>query len=290
MQDKRLEDWNEEQEAFFTMSTNGWSCDALDLKWLEQVFERCTKSKKRKLLIVGCHFSHVNMKFIDKCDILRILLLILPPHTTHRLQPLDVSLFAPLARDYTNGLNDMMFNSLGMTNMSKRAFWSVFWPAWQQTFTKENTASGFEKTGVFLLNSSIILDKITKPKPSIKNIQSSDILKTPMTGRAVRRIQKAYKEKPNDLLLWKIFIANERLAADHSIDQHIIKGLCEALKNKKKRRKRGKRLNLLGEEDNGPQFFSSARVQAARAWQASKNDEKTRKQEAVAAYEQLPDV
>ena len=91
-------------------------------------------------------------------------------------------------------------------------------------------------------------------------------------------------------MLWKIFIANERLAADHSIDQHIIKGLCEALKNEKKRRKRGKRLNLLGEENNGPQFFSPARVQAARAWQASKNDEKTRKQEAVAAYEQLPDV
>ena len=71
------------------------------------------------------------MKFINKCDELRILLFILPPHSTHRLQPLNVSLFAPLASYYTNGLNSLLNNSLGMVSMSKRAFWRVFWPAWK---------------------------------------------------------------------------------------------------------------------------------------------------------------
>ena len=62
------------------------------------------------------------MKFINKCDKLRILLLILPSHSTHCLQPLDVSLFALLALFYTSGLNTLLNNSLGMVSMTKRAF------------------------------------------------------------------------------------------------------------------------------------------------------------------------
>ena len=62
------------------------------------------------------------MKFINACDKHNILLLILPPHITHCLQPLDVSLFGPLAIYYTQGLNQLLASSLGMVSMSKRAF------------------------------------------------------------------------------------------------------------------------------------------------------------------------
>ena len=58
--------------------------------------------------------------------------------------------------------------------------------------------------------------------------------------------------------------ANERLAAQHSIDEHINKGLSQALRDKKNRRTKGKRLNLLGEEDAEPQLFSPSRIQAAK--------------------------
>ena len=283
LQDTWLEDWTEDQEAYFATSSSGWSSDLLGYKWLVQVFDRCTKhlNHRRRLLLVDGHSSHVNMKFINKCDELRILLMILPPHSTHRLQPLDVSLFAPLARYYTNQLNNNLLNSLGTTTMSKRAFWSAFWPAWQQAFTEKNIRSGFKRTGIFPYDPDTILAQITKPPPE-EIVEVSQAPKTPMTGRAVRRIQKAYEKQPNKLLLSKIFTANERLAATHSIDQHIIRGLCEALKFEKKRRKRGKRLNLLGEEDSGPQFFSPGRVQAARAWQASKDDEQTQRQADIA--------
>ena len=61
------------------------------------------------------------MKFIDLCDSLHVLLLILPSYSTHRLQPFNVSLFASLANFYTQGLNRLLSNSLGMVSMSKRA-------------------------------------------------------------------------------------------------------------------------------------------------------------------------
>ena len=77
------------------------------------------------------HSSHINIKFINKCDELHILLLILPSYSTYYLQPLNVSLFTPLASYYTTGLNTLLNNSLGMVSMTKRAFWSVFLPAWK---------------------------------------------------------------------------------------------------------------------------------------------------------------
>ena len=72
-------------------------------------------------------------------------------------------------------------------------------------------------------------------------------------------------------MLALIFHANERLAAQHSIDKHVRKGFVEALRHEKKKRQWGKRLNLLGEENSEPQFFSSARVQAVKDWQAVKD-------------------
>ena len=89
-----------------------------------------------------------------------------------------------------------------------------------------------------------------------------------MTSHAIRRIQQQYRKAPSSPLIAKVFRANERLVSQHSIDQHVVKGLITALKDEKKKRRRGKRLNLVGDEDIGPQFFSPARVEAARAWQA----------------------
>ena len=246
----------------------------IGMNWLETVFQRYTGPKagmRRRLLIVDGHSSHVNMRFINRCDELHILLLILPPHSTHRLQPLDVSLFAPLAIYYTNGLNSLLNKSLGMINITKRTFWSVFWPAWRQAFTTNNITSGFAKTGIWPYNPSIVLDVIMKKPPSTL-MESSQILKTPLTCRAVRRIHRVYIFEPQTLLMSKILHANERLAAEHAIDQHVISGLLEAFKYEKKRRQKGKRLNLLGQEESGPQFFSPSRVQAAREYQALKDE------------------
>jgi hypothetical protein len=46
--------------------------------------------------------------------------------------------------------------------------------------------------------------------------------------------------------------------------------LLETLKNEKKRRQRGKRLNLVGEEDQGAQLFHASCVRAALAYEAEK--------------------
>ena len=219
----------------------------------------------------------MNLAFIEECDRLRILILILPPHSTHRLQPLNVGLFSPLARFYTNGRNNLTSNSLGLIGMSKRSFWAVFWPAWKQAFTKKNVDSAFQKTGIFPLNPAIVLDLITKSEP----VRSSQLPKTPTSCRAVRQVHRQFRNSPSELILQKILRANKRLAAANSIEQHLNKALQDAIKNERKRRKRGKRLNLLGEEASGAQFFSPAQVQRARAWQVAKDNEEAQRQQGI---------
>ena len=131
----------------------------------------------------------------------------------------------------------------------------------------------FDKPGVFPYNPDLILEKITKTQP-IETLKSP---KTPMSCRAIRRIHRAYKFKPTESFFSKILRANERLATEHSIDQHVIKGLLIALQQEKKRRRRGKRLNLVGEEESRPQFFSPRRIQTAREFQAAKEEDERAK-------------
>jgi hypothetical protein len=111
LMDTWVEDFLDSDSAYFCSSDTGWSCDTIGLQWLERVFDRhtCKKAgRSRRLLIVDGHSSHVNLKFLDYADRNRIIVLILPPHSTHRLQPLDVGLFSPLARAYTTELDTFM--------------------------------------------------------------------------------------------------------------------------------------------------------------------------------------
>ena len=214
---------------------NGSFCSYAE--WLAEIFDRYTKKKsgnRRRLLIVDGHSSHVHMQFMEKCDELRILLLILPPHSTHRLQPLDVLLFAPLSSFYSTAANALLTDSLGLINLSKRAFWSFFYSVWQQAFTPTNIASGFARTGILPYNPPLLIDIITNPKPPTPPPVSA-ILKTPMTNRAVLHMQRNYKNAPSSPLLAKIFRVNEKLATLHSLNSHMIAGLKRVVILEKKR-------------------------------------------------------
>ena len=155
------------------------------------------------------------------CDYLRTLLFILPSYSTHRLQSFNVSLFASLTTFYIIGLNKLLNNSFSIISMIKRAFWSIFLPAWKEAFTLKNIVFGFEKTGIFPYKPRLILDVIIKPLP----IEPPKLPKTPISYRAVRRAYRVYKFKPNSKYLSKIFRGHERAAVDRVIGIYIIKGL-----------------------------------------------------------------
>jgi hypothetical protein len=148
----------------FTTSPTGWTNDDLGYKWLLKFNER-TKKKARqayRLLILDGHGSHVTMKFINFCDMNRIILGIYPPHSTHTLQPLDIALFRPLSQAYSERLTAWIAKTEGFSNIQKRHFFTLFWPAWNDSFTEENILSGFESTGINPFNPQRVITKFEK--------------------------------------------------------------------------------------------------------------------------------
>jgi hypothetical protein len=129
LQDTWIDDLVPKDKAFFAVSKNGWTNNEYGLNYLKQIFDPLTRDKagrSRRLLIIDGHASHVNWEFLETCDRLRIIVCILPPHTTHRIQPLDVSMFQPLATAYSKNLDAVMHSGESHVHITKRLFWSLF--------------------------------------------------------------------------------------------------------------------------------------------------------------------
>ena len=102
------------------------------------------------------------MQFMEKYNKLCILLLILLSYSIHCLQPFDVSLFSSLLHYYSAAANILMFNSIGFTNLFKRAFWSLFLSVWKKAFIFANITFRFTKIRIFPYNPCIVFDVIIK--------------------------------------------------------------------------------------------------------------------------------
>jgi hypothetical protein len=156
----------EKHQVFFTTSLTGWSNDDIGLAWLEQVFDRLTKDKARssyRILIVDGHGSYLTREFLAYCLTHKILLCVLPPYSTHSLQPLDVVLFGPLSRSYSIKLTDFLHRSKGLLPVKKDDFFKLFRAAYNTSFTYANVLKSFEATGIEPRDASVVLQRFTTP-------------------------------------------------------------------------------------------------------------------------------
>ncbi|MFL6546931.1 MAG: hypothetical protein ACJ8LM_17345 [Candidatus Udaeobacter sp.] len=287
IQDTWLDDFNpEKQSASFSSSPSGWTNDVLGLSWLQTVFDTHTRQKARngrdwRLLLVDGHGSHLNMPFLDWCELHKIHVALYPSHSTHRLQPLDVGLFRPLANFYSQELNTWIHTTQGLCRISKREFFSIFWPAFQRAFTPQNILSSWEKTGLQPFNPEKVLHQITISRTDTRPSTSDSITSSALSNTDWRTIRRLLKGVVGDGLGPDVrSLANtlEKLTTENSILTHENEGLRKAVFIEKSRRKRGKPLFHLLREDNEVKamFFSPSKIQAARDSQTHKQQEKQR--------------
>jgi hypothetical protein len=263
-----VQDVTPEDDVFFTTSSNGWSSNAIGLQWLQQVFERYTKpsrSTTKRLLLLDGHSSHVNMAFVDWADRHGIILLILPPHSTHKLQPLDVGLFQPLGTEYSLELDNLLNSSAAMISMSKALFYPMFKRAWDASFTEANIIRAFEKPGIWPVDADKVLKVITRPseKPSFV----PNYLKTPTNSRSIRQFHHDYIDDPTSAKRTFLFHTHIKLAAELDVTKHQVEQLKLSIELQKKKNKKPRRLNLCGEEGGGPECWSPSKVALARQYQ-----------------------
>lgn len=86
------------------ISPNGWTDQELGVLWMRKDFEPTTAQhnpdKLYRLLILDGHNSHCTYQFCKFAFDHNIIIICLPAHTTHALQPCDVGVFGPLASSW----------------------------------------------------------------------------------------------------------------------------------------------------------------------------------------------
>ena len=121
---------NKSQRCYFAFSETGWTNDNLAMAWLERFDRKTTKittnKPPKRLLLVDGHGSYVNRAFINRALASNIFVVVLPPHLTHRLQPLDLSVFRALAQAYSEELDRFIQNSYSFSTVTKAVFWQIF--------------------------------------------------------------------------------------------------------------------------------------------------------------------
>jgi hypothetical protein len=270
LQDTWLEDFDHSSDrAYFTTSEKGWTNEELGMKWL-QIFNHHTKEKagnSRRLLLVDGHSSHVNLRFIDYCDKNRIILGVLPPHSTHRLQPLDVGIFSPLAHAYSQEIDHLIQSSCGFSRLTKRSFWKLFSAAWNHSVTSSNIKSAFSSPGIYPLRPERVLSSLRVKTPSPESSDQEEKRKTPTSVRGVRRLTKQiHKEQVAcKAQMEQLIHACEKFAIQNDILRSENTGLRTALVDEKKKRKRGKGMGLFDKEKPGEaRFYGPEEVAAVR--------------------------
>ena len=147
--------------------------------------------------------------------------------------------------------------------MTKRLFYLLFRAAQQEAFIEERIQHTFKKASIQPFDSEYVISPLQKLVAMDLGSTSLNAAKTPLTCCITHCMHREYRLEPTRKRLDLIFYSHEQLAAQVSIDNHIIKGLQQTIQIEKSKRKKGKRLNLVGKEDSGPQFFTPARVKAA---------------------------
>ncbi|XP_065650858.1 uncharacterized protein LOC136079024 [Hydra vulgaris] len=94
----------------FSTQEKGWMSNEGFLDWLNHFIKVVKPLKQSKvLLILDGHVTHSkNLAVIYLARNAGVRMVSLPPHTTHRLQPLDVAFFGPLGTYYDEAMRKWM--------------------------------------------------------------------------------------------------------------------------------------------------------------------------------------
>ncbi|KAF2883105.1 hypothetical protein ILUMI_23077 [Ignelater luminosus] len=110
------------------------------------------------LLLLDNHKSHISVSVLDFCKESGIVLLNFPPHCSHKLQPLDLTVYGPLKNYYNTAVTDCLVGNPDKTviiyEIPKLAALAV-----PHAFKQQNIERGFEKSGIWPMNSNIFSDE-----------------------------------------------------------------------------------------------------------------------------------
>jgi hypothetical protein len=150
--------------ATMAMSRKAWMIGFLFSAWIDHFIQslQCSggiSPENPHLLILNGHNSHITIEVVAKAKEVGLHLVNLPSHTSHALQPLDVSVFGPFKHAF------QIYRDIWAMNNKGRGAKKVVLAEWVsivlgRALTAENIQSGFCATGIYPLNSHALDSKM----------------------------------------------------------------------------------------------------------------------------------
>lgn len=138
----------------YAATTNGWMESNIFLNYFEKSFLKEIGDARPVLVIYDGHASHVDERLISSALRNNVTILKLPPHSSHLLQPLDLSVFRSLKIKWDAQLVEWQRRNQGQ-RIPKQHFSVLIGKIWSQT-ESEIITNGFRKGGIYPFNSNVI--------------------------------------------------------------------------------------------------------------------------------------
>lgn len=134
----------------FACHKSGWIQTHIFTQWIVHFINTIHPSKESPvILILDGHFTHTrNIDVIDKCRDNGVILICLPPHSSHRMQPLDVSFMSPFKTYYAKEIDTWLKNHPGRVVTAFQVA-ELVGKAYMRAATLEVAINGFRKSGIF---------------------------------------------------------------------------------------------------------------------------------------------
>ncbi|KAF5697454.1 hypothetical protein FMUND_15407 [Fusarium mundagurra] len=136
--------------------------DMPDFIWKEPYFQRPEKERIWRLLVIDGFTGKTSLELMDYCIRFDIEIMILPPHSTHYTQPLDVGVFQLLKNAHQKLLRRHIRE--GYLNFKRSDLISKLNEIIKEGFTAHNIMNGFEKSGIFPVNGTAVIQKVKEKK------------------------------------------------------------------------------------------------------------------------------
>nr|XP_047138967.1 uncharacterized protein LOC124814907 [Hydra vulgaris] len=166
-----------------TVSDSGWINENLFVDWLNHFISFAKPTKDEPvLLILDNHEIHISFDCYLLCRGNAIVLLSLPPHTSHRMQPLDLTYFGPLKSAYNRECDIFMAANIGR-RITQYEVVELFTKPFNRLSNIEKAANGFRAAGIYPLdptkfNDFFPISIVTHETSLLDNIQSSESVQT----------------------------------------------------------------------------------------------------------------
>ncbi|XP_065675833.1 uncharacterized protein LOC136092041 [Hydra vulgaris] len=145
-------------ECIGASNGSGWMNEECFVTYLKHFIQHVKPTKESLvLLLLDNHQSHLSVQLITLYTDNGIVLLSFPPHCSHKLQPLDRSVFGPFKKCVANAQYSWMKQWPGKT-MSIYDLPGIAKIALQHSLTQQNITSGFRVAGIFPYDKDIFSD------------------------------------------------------------------------------------------------------------------------------------